>query len=898
MTKSRLKGTTLKVGGFLEEFEKDSIRDSVDIVTLFTDFGVELEKKGNNYMGCCPWHEDKTPSLSVDRTKGLYNCFGCGESGDVFSLVMKMKGLDFKQASLFLKGVELPIVTELPKVAELKKELPKVEQSRTDTFKSELEASIILMKVRDYYFKELQNSPKALSYLSKRGLQDVTIIKHYNIGYSTGSLVSKLSDKQIELLKDLGVLNDKGKEVLEGYLTFPLTNPLTDVVGFYGRAIDNRTKIKHKYLKGDHKGLLNARAVKIYSDEIILTESVLDAISLKKMNIDNVLPCYGVNGFSDPHLKAFKESMVKKIVIAFDSDESGVTGSKNLREKLLKEGFAVKEIVPPRGKDWNDYLLDGGEEKEVRVLLDTLTFDYKEKKPFTVDSDNNKYTFKFKDTIYRVAGVKEVFVSNLRVNIKAESQGKSYLDNVDLYSARSRNGFTERLASTLDLNSSVIEKEIVQIIEYLEEVRDRALIEDEETKVVLTESDKKLGLSFLKNPNMFNQIVDDTEILGYVGESLNKQLIYLAASSRLLDDPISVTVISESASGKSYLIDTVKKLIPEEDVISFTSLSEQALNYLPEDALINKFMVMGEAVHSDTIDYQIREMLSSKELSRMVTTKDEKTGKMTTKTVRKDVVVSTVMSSTKTDINPENASRVFVINTDESVEQTKRIHSKQREKYSLKRYRSKTKDIPNIIRKHKSAQRMLKSYLIINNFVEHLTFPDSLMRTRRDHERFIDLISTVCFLRQYQKEIQTEVIDNETVKYIVCDLEDYKIAFGIMIGILSATLMNLPKGALTLYEEIRKLSVTMANNQGVDPEEIHLTQREIRESTGLSQMFVKTNIRVLAEYEYIIRSSLSRGKRGSYRIIKDEDINLIDSSAIPSVEEMGILIKKSGSTGL
>ena len=891
MAKDRLGGTTLKVSGFLEEFEKDKIKENIDIVELFNLFGIKLTKKGSNYMGCCPWHEDKTPSLSVDKTKGLYNCFGCGESGDSFSLVMKMKGLDFKEATTFLK--DFTNTSDLSSITSITEPKPKnLELELVKPVETSLVNEQLLERVKDYYFSQIQGSNKALNYLQSRGLNDNSLIKHYEIGFSNGSLKSVLSEKQIQELKHLGILTDKGHETLLNHLVFPLKNSKNQVVGFYGRSINSSSKLKHKYLKGEHRGLLDRMVLEVYKDEIIITESVIDGLSLKKLGYDNILPCYGVNGFSEPHLIEFKNRIIKSITIAFDSDESGVTGSKNLREKLLKEGFRVREITVPKGKDWNDYLLQGGTKEDIDELLNSITFDEKNKKPFEVDYKEGKYTFSFKDTTYRVAGVKEVFVSNLRVNIKAEKESKNYLDNVDLYSARSRNGFTERLATTLDLPSIQIEKEIVQIIEYLESVRDKALLEEVETEVILSASDKELGLSFLTNPNMFQEIVDDTETLGYVGESLNKQLIYLAASSRLLDDPISVTVISESASGKSYLIDTVKKLIPEEDVISMTTLSEQALNYLPEDALINKFMVMGEAVHSDVIDHQIREMLSSKELSRMVTTKDEKTGKMTTKTVRKDVVVSTVMSSTKTDINPENASRVFVINTDESVEQTKRIHSRQREKYSLKRYKSKAKDIPEIIRKHKSAQRMLKNYLIVNDFVEHLTFPDSLMRTRRDHERFIDLISTVCFLRQYQKEIQTEIIDSETVKYIVCDIEDYIIASGIMRSILSATLINLPKGALTLYEEIRKLCKSLADAQGVDPTEIGLTQREIREGSGLPQMFVKRNIRELTDYEYIKKPSLTRGKRGSYHLIRDEELNLIDHSAIPTVEEMEKEINK------
>lgn len=93
MTTDRLSGRkTLQVDSFLQEFEKDEIKSRVDIVELFDQFGVRLTHKGKGFAGKCPWHEDKEPSLSVDREKGLYHCFGCGESGDAFALVQKMRG--------------------------------------------------------------------------------------------------------------------------------------------------------------------------------------------------------------------------------------------------------------------------------------------------------------------------------------------------------------------------------------------------------------------------------------------------------------------------------------------------------------------------------------------------------------------------------------------------------------------------------------------------------------------------------------------------------------------------------------------------------------------------------------------------------------------------------------
>ena len=121
--------------------------------------------------------------------------------------------------------------------------------------------------------------------------------------------------------------------------------------------------------------------------------------------------------------------------------------------------------------------------------------------------------------------------------------------------------------------------------------------------------------------------------LGYVGEDLNKQLLYICASSRKLDDPISILIISQSASGKSMLVDTVRLLMPEDEVIAVTSLSDQALNYIPDGGLMNKFLILGESVHNEIIEHQIREMLSSKELTRLVTTKDEKTGQLLSKQV-------------------------------------------------------------------------------------------------------------------------------------------------------------------------------------------------------------------------------------------------------------------------
>ncbi len=511
-----------------------------------------------------------------------------------------------------------------------------------------------------------------------------------------------------------------------------------------------------------------------------------------------------------------------------------------------------------------------------------------ENKKIAVRKEGLFTVFETGGTSYRIGGIKPLFVTSLRVNIRAGNGKVSYYDSIDLYASRGRASFAQGLYRTWGISPERVEMDLVRILELLEKERDERLLSKSKTVTTeLTEEEKILGMNFLKDRNIFRRITEDMSTMGYVGEELNKILLYLCASSRKLDDPISVLIISQSASGKSYLVDTVRRLMPPEDVVAVTSLSDQALNYI--DDLMHKFLILGEAVHSDVIEYQIREMLSGKELSRLVTVKDPETGKMQSQVVRTPVIVSSVMSGTNNAINPENASRCFVVNTDESAEQTKRIQESQRLKYSLAKLKEGNESKEKIVRIHRAAQKLLRKVNIVNDFAPLLNFPVKLMRTRRDHERFMDLIACVCFLRQYQK-IEEE---DDGIRFIRCDLEDYKIAYKIMVdGVLSSTMRELPAGAQLLYEQMRKYAKEEALKQELDPTEISMTQRQIREYSGQSQTVVKSGIRQLVEFEYInvVRGGGERVK-GFYRIKSDEEIKKVDYSMIPTPLEMKELLK-------
>jgi DNA primase catalytic core len=904
MSKDVLKGKTfLKAPGhFIDEATEqvEEVKRRHSIVSLFESYGVKLTKTSHNgsYTGLCPWHDDHNPSLSVDETKGLFHCFGCDAKGDIIELVRKMEGVSFREAIKKLEGR----ASTPPRVSagKTKKQEPPAETLVDASVVTKEEGAsslplITLSDVADYYHKRLFDSKDAIQYLIKRGIMNTGLYERFRIGFADGTLLSKLSDKQKESLKASGILNKNNGEHFHNCIVFPILDDADQVVGLYGRRITDDEPC-HLYLPGPHRGVWNRKASKVY-DEIVLVESIMDALSLVQIGVENVQPLYGTNGFTAEHLQLLKDDNVKTIVLALDNDEAGHKAAEKHKAKLLEEGFTVKTIFPKVSKDWNEELLAGLGRETFKLLVGEAG---EEKKPeteksFEVFHEGIKDIFKAEHIVYEIVGAKDIFVTNLRVNVKAICGEESYYDNADLASGRSRRGLSETIAQLFGIEYRIVERDLSRILDHYAQERDKKLAEINNVAkaVELTDEERELGLSFLKNPDMFGEIIRDMDTLGYVGEDLNKILLYLCASSRILDDPISVMILSQSASGKSMLVSTVEKLIPPEDVVSITSLSDQALNYF--NSILHKFMNMGEAVHSESIEHQIRDMLSQHELVRHVVTKDEKTGKMGTEVKRTAAIVALVLTTTRQNINPENASRFFVINTDESKEQTRRIHAAQREKYTLDQYRVQAEVIPRIIAKHHAAQRLLKKVAVVNDFNRYLDFPDTLMRVRRDHMRFIDLIACVCFLRQYQKELKhgsTSLTTGSAFEYIECDIEDYRIAYDIMInGVLASTMFELPKATTELYATLRGLAQQQAKKKNLKANEVTFTQREIRQLSGYGQSWLRDNLRKLVEYEYIVLArGTRRGERGSYRIKEDTEIEKIDFSMIPTPDAMNILL--------
>ena len=353
----------------------DEIKRANPIIDYFKSHGVELKSSGvGQYMGLCPFHNDTNPSLSVNDEKNVFKCFGCGKSGTVIDAVSLFENISIGEAVKLLgnkkqtKNDDLfPPLNSREKAEEnrpdndLKLDISDIEplELPPEEKKTEDEPSDFnLNKITEYYHKKLYENQKATDYLTKRGLKTPEIIKRFKIGFSDGSLLSIIGENQKHDLIKAGIVHEKGFEVFRNCLVFPIFDDNDNTIGLYGRNISDSAKVKHLYLKGKHRGIFNRKVSKVY-DEIILTESIIDALSLIEIGFDNVQSVYGINGFTDEHLQTLKDDRVKMVIIGFDKDESGIKASEDLKEKLVNENFKVKIITPSVKKDWNEELING-----------------------------------------------------------------------------------------------------------------------------------------------------------------------------------------------------------------------------------------------------------------------------------------------------------------------------------------------------------------------------------------------------------------------------------------------------------------------------------------------------------------------------------------------------------
>jgi hypothetical protein len=226
----------------------------------------------------------------------------------------------------------------------------------------------VLGQVIGYYHETLKQSPEALAYLESRGLRHAEAIERFKLGYANRTLGYRLPDKNrkagAELrgrLQKLGILRESGHEHFRGSLVIPIFDEHGQVVEVYGRKIAADHELRpgtplHLYLPGPHRGVWNIHALGA-SEEIILCEALIDALTFWCAGFRNVTSSYGIEGFTKEHLEALRRHGTKRVLIAYDRDDAGDKAAEALAGKLMREGLECFRIQFPRGMDANEYAL-------------------------------------------------------------------------------------------------------------------------------------------------------------------------------------------------------------------------------------------------------------------------------------------------------------------------------------------------------------------------------------------------------------------------------------------------------------------------------------------------------------------------------------------------------------
>jgi DNA primase len=345
--------------------DADEVRTAADIVKIVGDY-VKLRKAGANFMGLCPFHQEKTPSFAVHPTKQIFHCFGCGVGGDVFKFVMLIENLSFPEA--------------LRRVAE-KAGVPIRERYRDETMDANARERATLQKIHEtaakFFASQLSGTAEgraARAYLADRGLSD-EIVGRFRIGYAPSdgqALNRRLQEAGFSpevLVKSGLILRDaEGKRTYDRFrrrIIFPIARESGKAVAFGGRALGDD---QPKYLNSPETPIYTKSRV-LYNldhagpairklDYAILVEGYMDCIAVASAGIENVVATCGTSLTEGQTRLLARYS--RRVVVNYDPDSAGVAATERSLNLLLEQGFEAKVLALPAGLDPDAFIRKQG----------------------------------------------------------------------------------------------------------------------------------------------------------------------------------------------------------------------------------------------------------------------------------------------------------------------------------------------------------------------------------------------------------------------------------------------------------------------------------------------------------------------------------------------------------
>ncbi|CAN5218140.1 DNA primase [soil metagenome] len=566
----------------------DELKDRADLVRIIEPYA-PLKKKGANWMGCCPFHQEKTPSFSVNPSKGFYKCFGCGKGGTAFNFVMEIEGLNFPEAIqrvAEISGIPLPEPIDDEKYERNKK--------RWLEKKAVADEVIELNKYAlEFWENHLQDdnahSKAAREYLENREISQ-EIIKKFHIGFAPDSwdvvlnlLKEKGADEKLIEKSGLVSVNEEKKQVYDrfrGRIIFPILNIEGNPIAFGARILaQGEPKYLNSpetpaYIKGEHLyGFFQSKDEIRKKKYSILVEGYLDLIALYQFGVTNCVASLGT-AFTEQQAKLLGR-FAKKVVVNYDGDKAGVKAARRAIETLLAEDFEIKILVLPDGQDPDDFIRANGfaaykkqhksnASNYLQFVLQSLASEKNLSLP-KAKAEAVEDVLPLLSVIRNVIERRETLKQILRFFQLDDKVTEGYLwkqiqeNEKDFAKRNDENRFAENkpdvknfLVKRNRTKITVAEQHLLELIIYDSELRDRILPALEET-----------DYEHLGTAEVFRAMLALREI---GSEITGENLLQMIEDDEAASDFVSVLLLSEPAREKDEAIDEV--LIEAENCVA------------------------------------------------------------------------------------------------------------------------------------------------------------------------------------------------------------------------------------------------------------------------------------------------------------------------------------------
>ncbi|MCP4498736.1 MAG: DNA primase [Deltaproteobacteria bacterium] len=808
----------------------------------------------------------------------------------------------------------------------------------------------LLTQVASFYHEALHDDDKALALLEERGLNDERLIEHFQLGACNRSLLGTRLPTAKTVAGDVIRLNllaanvtrKTGHEQLGGCLVVPFYDAEDKVAKLYGRKTGKWSAVEHLYLAGPHAGILNRADVE-KADVVVLCEAPLDALSFWVSGVENVTCSFGASTFTDELLLLLASK--KRVLVAFDADKAGDEGLTKLKAKLEEQApkVAVERIRFAPGYDANDVLVRRGKAElaslvasfmasnvapieQAKVAEEEVGMDVKvanEPLPLAasalqmpvqkeacdevkeeetanepslnapsveVNAERDEVHVTIGKLSFRVRGLKKnVSFDVLKVNVRVMKGDLLHVDNFDLYGAKSRSFFAKSASMELHIKVDEMKRSLGRLMFLLEEHQENTRKEREQPKVVeLSPAEKEEAMKLLMDPHLLLSVLEDFETVGVTGEETNKLVGFLASISRKLDKPLAIMVQSSSAAGKSSLMDAVLSFVPDEDKVAYSAMTGQSLFYMADGDLRHKVLAVAEEEGAERASYALKILQSEGKLCIASTGKDVESGRLVTSEYEVEGPVAIFTTTTAIDVDEELLNRCLVLTVDEDGDQTTAIYAGQR---SLETHAGLGQAVQKeaVLRRQRNAQRLLLPLQVVNPYALNLTFPNHLVRLRRDHAKYLTLLRTIALTFQHQRPLKTLSLEGQKdVQYVEVELSDIDLANALMQDVLGRSLDELAPQTRKMLGLIEHLVQAKADEEMCSRVDVLFTRQEVRSKIKMSSSQLHLHLTRLVELEYLFCTRRKGERSLSYGLIwsTDDDNGMLQLTGLSSAAEV------------